>query len=58
MSFLDKSRGIIIVTLNIMLGMAGGVEAAMQALKEFNVDVGVLQEAKLNNEIHVGQGAG
>ena len=39
----------------IMSGRVGGFEAALRALHQGNVDVGVLQEKKLTNEIHVQQ---
>ena len=43
--------------LKIRLGRAGGLEAALQALKQGNVDMGVLQETKLKDGIHARQGS-
>ena len=36
----------------------GGLEADMRALRQGNVDVGVLQETKLTYRIHIRQGEG
>ena len=50
-----------LATLNIRSERTGGLEAALealQALRQGNVDVGVLQETKLTDEIHMRQGEG
>ena len=52
---LGKAKGIRLATLNIRLGRAGGLEAALRDLRQGNVDVGVLQETKLTDSIHVCQ---
>ena len=44
---LDEARGIGLATLNIRPGRAGRLELDLRALKQFNVDVGVMQETKL-----------
>ena len=41
-----------LATLNIMLGRAVGLEAALMAMQQGNVDMGVLQETKLKDRIH------
>ena len=53
-----SSGKIRIDTLKIRLGKAGGLEAALQDLRQGNVDVGVLQETKLTDGIHARQGEG
>ena len=55
---LGKEKRIRLATLNIRLGKAGGLKAALQELKKGNVDVGLLQETKLTNGIHAVQRAG
>ena len=50
--------GIRIATLNIRLGRARGLEAALRALQQGNVNIGVLQETKLTQGIHKRHGAG
>ena len=50
-----EAKGIRIATLNIILGGAGGMEAEIQALRQGNVDVGVLQETKITDGIHTRQ---
>ena len=47
-----------ITLLIIWLGRACGMEAALQALKQGNVEVGVLQETMLKKEINTRYGAG
>ena len=39
----ESVRGIFIVTLNIRLGRAGGLEKALRALRKGNIGIGVLQ---------------
>ena len=53
-----EARGIRLATLEIRLGRAGGLKAALRALKHGNADVGVLQEMNLRDGIHAQQGAG
>ena len=53
-----EAIGIRLATLNIRSGSLGGLEAALLALKQGNVDVGVLQDMKLTDGIHVWLGAG
>ena len=53
-----EARGIRLARINIRLWRVEGLEAELQSLKQCNVDVGVLQESKLNDGIHVRQGAG
>ena len=53
-----KANRIILVTLNIRSGRAGGLEAALRVTKQGSVDVGVLQETKLTDGIHAQQGEG
>ena len=50
------SGNIIIATLNISSGRAGGLKAELRALRQGNVGVGVLQETKLTDRIHARQG--
>ena len=47
------SVNIRLATLNIRSGRAGGLELALRALRQGNIDVGVLQETKLTDRIHV-----
>ena len=47
------SGNIRLATLNIRSGRAGGLELALRALRQGNIDVGVLQETKLTDRIHV-----
>ena len=44
-----------LTTLNIRSGRAGGMEAVLRALRQGNVDVGVLQTMKSTEMIHVRQ---
>ena len=41
-----------LATLKIMSGREGGLDVALRALRQGNVDVGVLQETKLMGGIH------
>ena len=52
------SGKIIIDTLNIRPGREGGLEVALQALSQGNIDVGILKETKLADRIHMWQGEG
>ena len=47
-----KTKGISLATLNIRLGRAGGMEAALLVTRQGKVSVGVLQETKLTDRIH------
>ena len=58
MKGLSKTNGIRLATLNIRSGREGGLEAALRVMKQGNVDVGVLQETKLTDGIHVQKGEG
>ena len=49
---LGKTKGISIATLNIRLGRAGGMEAALLVTRQGKVDVGLLQETNLMDRIH------
>ena len=49
---LDEARVIRLNTLNIFSGRAVRLEAALQALKQGNLDVGVVQETKIIDGIH------
>ena len=54
-------RGLVnisLATIKIRLGRAGGLEAALRALRQGNVDVGILQKTKMADGIHVRQGEG
>ena len=53
---LCEANMIRLATLNVRSGRAGGMEAVLRALKQGNVDVGVLKETKLTDGIHVRQG--
>ena len=53
-----EARGIRLATLNIRQGRAGGLEAALRALQQGNVNVGVLKETNLRDGMHAQQGAG
>ena len=53
-----SSGKIRLATLNIRSGRAGGLEAALRALRQGNIDVGVLKETKLTDGIHARQGEG
>ena len=55
---LVEARGIKLAMLNIRSGREVGLEAALRALKQVNIYVGLLQEMKLTNGIHARQGAG
>ena len=44
--------------LNIRSGGVGGMEAVLRALRQSNLDVGVLHETKLTDRIHAWQGGG
>ena len=54
----EERKGIRIASLNIRLGRAGGLEEALRDLHQGNVNVRVLQEAKLTRRIHTLYGAG
>ena len=47
-----------LATLNIRSGRTGGMEVALRALRQGNVDMGILQETKLTDGIHARQGEG
>ena len=47
-----KTKGISIAALNIRLGRAGGMEAALLVTRQGKVDVGLLQETNLMDRIH------
>ena len=49
---MDEASRIRILFLNIRFGRAGRMEEALRALKQGNVDVGVLQETKLTDGTH------
>ena len=51
-------RGIRLLSLKIRTGWVGGMEKALQALHQGNVDVGLLQETKLTQGIHNRHGTG
>ena len=44
---MDRAREILSASLNIQLGKAGGVKAALGALYQVNVIIGLLQEQNL-----------
>ena len=50
------SENILLATLNIRSEMVRGMVVALWALRQGNVDVGVLQDTKLEYGIHVQQG--
>ena len=50
--------GISLLSLNIQTGRAGGLERALWAIQQGNVDVGFLQETKLTQGIHTWNSAG
>ena len=54
----EEGKGIRIASLNIRSGQAGGLEAALRALQQGNIDVGVLQETKLMRGVHTRYRAG
>ena len=58
MKGLDETKGILIASLNIIAGWAGGLEAVLWALQKGDIDVGVFQEAKLKQGICTHYGAG
>ena len=45
-------KGIILASLNIQTGQAGGLDTALQVLQQDNVDVGFLQETNLTRGMH------
>ena len=45
-------------TYNIRSGLAGGLASALRAMGDMGVDIGVLQETKLNGGIYARHGAG
>ena len=47
-----------VASLNIMSEKAVDLEAALQALKQGNIDVGVLQETNIMDGIHARNGVG
>eukprot|EP00978_Attheya_sp_CCMP212_P029590 scaffold105604_cov49-Attheya_sp.AAC.1 len=49
----EKTTSIRIASYNIRNGRAGGLEAALRAMAQANVDVGVFQETKLTDGIYV-----
>ena len=46
-----------IVSLNILLGLIRGIEAALHALQKVNMGIGVLQEMNLEERIYMWQSA-
>ena len=58
MKGLDETKGILIASLNIISGWAGGLEAVLWDLQKGDIDVRVFQEAKLNQGIRTHYGAG
>ena len=50
----DTGRGIRLTSLNIRMGRAGGLDTALRALYQGNVDMGLLQETKLTQGRHTG----
>ena len=55
---MEEGKGIQIASLNIRSGLAGGLEAALHALQQGNVDVGVLQKTNVTKGIHTRYRAG
>ncbi len=51
----DKIR---LVTYNIRSGRSGGLEAALRAMAQANVDLGVFQETKLTDDIYARMSSG
>ena len=45
-------------TYNIRGGRAGRLEAALRAMQQMNLDIGILTETKLTNGIHTRQSSG
>ena len=56
MKGLDRTSEIRIALMEISSGWVGRMEVAPQALKQGKVDVGVLQETKITDGIHVCHG--
>ena len=54
----EERKGIRIASLNIRSGRVGGMEEALRDFHQGNVNVGVLQEAKLTRRIHTRYRAG
>ena len=54
----EERKEIWIASLNIRSGGWGGLEAALRALHQGKLDVGVLQETKLTQGVHMHYGAG
>ena len=54
---MPQGGGIRLASLNIQKGRSGGLETALRALQQGNVDVGFLKEKKLMQDIHTGHGA-
>ena len=52
------SGNIRLATLQIRSGRVGELEVELRALRQGNVDVGILQETKLTDRIHERQGEG
>eukprot|EP00978_Attheya_sp_CCMP212_P038944 scaffold198139_cov29-Attheya_sp.AAC.1 len=48
----EKTTSIRIASYNIRNGQVGGLEAALRAMAQANVDVGVFQETKLTDGIY------
>jgi exonuclease III len=53
----EQQPSIRIATYNIRNGRAGGLEAALRAMGQMNVDLGVFQETKLTGGIHTRRSA-
>ena len=58
LKYLYAASAISITSLNIRLGRAGRLEAALRALKQGNINVGILKETKITKGIHMCYGAG
>ena len=54
----DAAIRISIASLNIRSGRVGGLEAALQVMRQGNVNVDVFQETKLTDGVHAHHGAG
>ena len=55
---MEIGRAIRIESLNIKLGQAGGLEAAIRALQQVNIRIIVLQEIKLTGGVHTHYSSG
>jgi exonuclease III len=53
-----KRTPVRIATYNIRSGRAGRLEAVLRAMKQMNVDIGLLTEAKLTDGIHTRYSSG